>query len=88
MREIRKSCPHCGHGAFRLIEGTVEGAECLGCRTIFSLRRKSEPDTTGHVEGARRKGFKVVPPGGIESELITPVARMTSKTSGLDGESQ
>jgi hypothetical protein len=79
MREIHKSCPHCGHAAFRLIEGTVEGAECLGCGRTFSLRAKSEPDTTGHVEDARaEKGFEVAPPVGIESELITPVGCVTS----------
>jgi hypothetical protein len=77
MQETQKSCPHCGHAAFRLIEGTLEGAECLGCGRIFSLRRKSEPDTTGQVESARaEKGFDVAPPLGIESDLMPPLGAL------------
>jgi two-component system, chemotaxis family, chemotaxis protein CheY len=33
-------CPYCGHGAFKMITGATEGAECLSCAKIFSLRSR------------------------------------------------
>jgi hypothetical protein len=32
-------CPHCGHEAFRMIQGAVDGAQCLSCEKTFSMAR-------------------------------------------------
>jgi ribosomal protein S27AE len=38
--DVRRRCPRCGYGAFRMITGTVEGAECLKCGKTTSLHRR------------------------------------------------
>jgi hypothetical protein len=40
---IQQICPHCGHNAFRMLEGAVDGAECLRCHKLFSLQKPIDP---------------------------------------------
>ena len=35
LEQVR--CPRCGHEAFRMIEGAVDGAQCLMCEKTFSM---------------------------------------------------
>ena len=36
-------CPHCGHGAFRVLSGTPDAVECLSCGKPSLFKVHLEP---------------------------------------------
>lgn len=49
-------CPKCGRNAFKMIAGTIDGAECLSCGAVTSFGEQAgDNDKRSHKSASKLK---------------------------------